>query len=73
MNIKFPLKIIVKAGSKENKINFYEGVCKVNIKAKAVKDQANKELIKFLSKYFGKRIRIVKGFKSKEKIIDIIK
>jgi uncharacterized protein YggU (UPF0235/DUF167 family) len=34
--------------------------------------KANMELIKLARKYFGKEIRIVKGFTSKNKILEFI-
>jgi uncharacterized protein (TIGR00251 family) len=43
----------------------------VSLKASARKGKANTELVKTLSKYFGCRVRIVSGFKSKNKIVEI--
>ena len=73
IKIKLPLEIIVKAGSKENSIDFKNSVCRVTIKEKAENNKANIELIKFLSKLLGRRIKIVRGLKSKGKIIDYIR
>ena len=41
----------------------------VEIAAPAENNKANIELIKFLSKKFGKHVRIVRGLTSKKKII----
>jgi uncharacterized protein (TIGR00251 family) len=41
------------------------------IKEKPIDGKANEELIKVLKKYFGKSVKIVHGFKSKKKVIDI--
>lgn len=41
----------------------------LNVKAAPEKGKANKEIIKFLSKHFKKRVKIIKGLKSKRKKI----
>lgn len=68
------LKILVRPNSKKNEImgvDTARNALKVNIAAPAEKDKANKEVIKFLSKLLKKKVRIVHGLKSKEKIIRI--
>ena len=68
------IKIIVKPNSKENKIvKFDENkeAYVVNIKAKPEKNKANIEIIKFFSKLLKKKITIIKGLKSREKIIKV--
>ena len=65
-------KIIVKPNSHENKVLSYDKEKKayrVNIKAKPEDNKANIEIIKFFSKLLRKKVRIIKGLKSKEKII----
>ena len=65
-------KIIVKPNSSKNEILGYDDAKKgyrVNIKAKAEDNKANIEVIKFLSRLLGKRVRIVRGLKGKEKLI----
>lgn len=68
-------KIIVKPSSRENKVNGFDNkrnafiVC---VKAKPENNKANIEIIKFLSKYLKKKVRISSGLKSKGKIIEII-
>jgi len=67
------LKIIVKPNSKENEIKDYDAnkkALRINIKAKAEHNKANVEIIKFLKK-LGYNVEIVKGLKSKEKILRI--
>ena len=44
---------------------------KVFLKKSAKDNKANKELEKFLSKYFNKQVKIIKGFTSKNKTIEI--
>ncbi len=65
------MKIIVKTNCSENKISFdnSRSCYRVEIKAKPVDGKANLEIEKFLSKHFGKKVRIISGFKSKMKII----
>ncbi len=41
------------------------------IKEKPIDGKANLELIKFLKKHFRKSVKIIKGFNSREKIIEI--
>lgn len=68
-------KLVVKPNSKENKIEGFDkerSAYIIRIKAKPEDNKANIELIKFLSKSLKKRVRIVSGLKSKEKIIKAI-
>ena len=74
--MEFPskFKITVKANSNKNEVLGYDEIkksYKINIKAKAEDNEANKEIIKFLSKTIGKRVVIKSGLKSKEKIIEV--
>jgi len=67
-------KAIIKPNSKENKIiefNRENNIFRINIKAKPEDNKANIELIKFLSKSLKKKVRIVSGFKSREKVVEI--
>ena len=65
------IKVKVKANSKNNDIikenNFY----KVNIKSPAENNKANTELIKLLTKHFKKRAKIIKGLRSREKLLSL--
>jgi len=72
MEIKLPLEIIVKIGNK-NEINFKDGICRVTIKERAEDGKANIEIVKYFSKLVGCRVRIIKGLKSKRKVIDYVK
>ncbi len=63
-------EIIVVPNSKKEQI--LEGdLLKVKVKAKAENNKANIEVEKIMSKYFGSEVKIVKGFKSRKKIIEI--
>jgi len=60
---------VIPNSKKEKIIKSTELIVKVREPAKNGK--ANKAIIKLLSKYFGKKVRIVSGFKSKKKNIEI--
>ncbi|MFA4668624.1 DUF167 family protein [Pyrococcus kukulkanii] len=66
------IQIIVKPNAKENKI---EGIdpwrnrLKVSVKAPPVGGKANKELVKFLSRFFGAEVEIIRGETSRDKDI----
>lgn len=69
------LKVKIKSNSSENKILNYnkeKEILNINIKALPIKNKANIELIKFLSKLTKKKVKIKKGLKSKEKILEFI-
>jgi len=68
------LKIIVKPNSPKNSvIGFDENkkALRISVKAAPEKGKANHELIKFISKLLKKKVEIVKGLKSREKILKI--
>jgi uncharacterized protein len=68
-------KIIVKTNAKKNEMKGFDKLkkgYKINIKAPAYDTKANKEIIKFISKTIGYRVRIKSGLRSKEKMIEII-
>lgn len=43
----------------------------VHVKEKAEKNKANISVMKLLSKYFNSNVRIVSGFSSRKKIVEI--
>ena len=67
------IKVIVKPNCSKNKIYYDDSrLCyRVELKAKPKEGEANLELIKFLSKHFKKRVRIVSGFKSRIETITL--
>ncbi len=65
------IEVIVVCNSKEAEIQEFSGIYKVKLKSKAIKGKANKELIEFF-KSLGYLINIVKGEKSKHKLIEIL-
>ncbi len=71
---KNSIKIIVKPNSPKNEIKSYDkerNAYRINIKAPPQKNKANIEITKFFSKLLNKKVVIVKGLKSKEKIIHV--
>ncbi len=72
--LKGKFKILVKTNAEENKISGYDAeknVWKIEVCAVPEKNKANIGIIKFLTKQFGRRVRIVSGLKSKEKICEV--
>ena len=63
------ITVRVKPNANENSIALKDGVYHVSISEPADKNKANIELIKFLSKELGCKVRIVSGLRSREKII----
>ena len=72
MEVKFPLEVKVKVNCSKNRLFVKDGNYIIELNAKPKNNEANLELIKFLSKELRKRVRIIKGFKSKTKLIDEI-
>jgi len=68
------IKVLVKPNSSKNEIVGFDSSRKgyiVRVKAVPDKGKANAELVKFLSKELGKKVEIVKGLKSREKLLRI--
>ena len=71
---KNKLKVVLKPNSNEDEIIKYDGVKNaliISVKAPAVENRANLALIKLIKKKTKKRARIIKGLKSREKILEI--
>jgi len=64
------ISVKVKTGCKKQDI-IEGGALKVNLKSQPENNKANLELVKVLSKYFKKKVKIVKGFTSKNKIVEV--
>ncbi|NQU18271.1 MAG: DUF167 domain-containing protein [Candidatus Saganbacteria bacterium] len=70
--MKLNIRVITKA--KHQKIVKEEGRLKVYLTVPPIDGKANKALIKLLAEYFGvkkSRVRIIKGLKSRDKIIEL--
>ena len=66
------IKIKVKPNSRTQEIiKIGENEYKIALKEKAEDNEANIELLKLLKRYFGKEVRIVKGVKSKNKVVEV--
>ena len=68
------LTVRVKPSSPKNKILHYDtniGALRVEIKAAPESGKANMEVIKFFSKLLKKKVEIVKGKTSKNKVLKI--
>ena len=67
------LNIKVQPNSKKQEIQTdIEGkISKVFLKKPAKENRANNELVKFLSGYFKNKVKIIKGFTSKRKLIEV--
>lgn len=65
------LKIKVKANAKENKIEDKGDFYLISVKEKAVDNKANLAVMKLISKKFKKKVKIIKGLKSKDKVLEL--
>ena len=66
------IKVKVKPNSKKQEIiEINENELIVFLKHPAFNNKANIELIKLLKKYFSKEVKIIKGLKSKYKIVEL--
>jgi uncharacterized protein (TIGR00251 family) len=67
------IEIFVKTSKRESRlIKIGEGTYDVSLKAPREKGKANTELIKLLSKHFKGKVKIISGFTSKHKFVEII-
>lgn len=64
-------KIKVKTKCREFRVTDEGDHLSVEVTSQAKDNKANEEIIKELKKHFGKDVYILKGFKSKEKVIEI--
>ncbi len=66
------IKLKLHPNSSQEKIKrISEDRYEVWLREKLVDNKANEKLLKILRKYFGKSIKIVKGVKSREKVVEI--
>ncbi len=66
------INILVKTNAGKSEILGKENnTYRVNVKASPEKGKANLEVIKLFHKKFKKPVNMVKGFKSKEKVLEI--
>lgn len=65
------MHIKVKTNAKKSEIIEDNGFYRVNVKSPPENNKANLEIIKLFSKKFNKKVKIIKGLKSKEKILKL--
>jgi len=65
------VRIIVKTNSKSTEIIWDENkkIFLMDVKAKPVKGEANKEIIRYLNKTWKKKVKIISGFTSRTKTL----
>ncbi len=69
--------MIIKARVKPNSnkqeiIKINKAEYKISLEERAEDNKANRELLKLLKKYFNKEARIIKGLKSRNKIVELV-
>lgn len=65
------ISVFVKTNAKENKIEKNNDSLKVWLKSLPVENKANEELVKLLKKNYKADVKILKGFSSKNKLVEI--
>ncbi len=65
------LKVMIVPNSKKSKI-VKGDVWKVYVRSPPINGRANKELVSILKKEFKKPVRLVKGFRSREKVVEVL-
>lgn len=68
------VKVRVKPGAKRVKVQEVEGTLVVSVRSPAREGKANAELVEVLSEYFKvpkSRIKILRGHKGKDKLIEV--
>ncbi len=65
------IKVKVKPNSGKQEVEKIDGGYLVHLKKIPEDNKANIELIKLLKKHFKKNIKIIKGLKSKDKMIEV--
>ena len=65
------IKVKIHPNSSQEKIEKKDEQYEVWLKEKPIDNKANEKLIKILSKHFKRKVEIVRGLKSKEKVIEV--
>lgn len=64
------LSVLVKPNAKKTEVlDWVDNTVKIAVAAPAEDNKANVELVKFLSKLAGQRVKIVSGLTSKRKVV----
>ncbi len=70
--MKLQLKVQPNSSRQEIQVNMEGEIQKVFLKKPAKENKANMELEKLLTKYFKKKVRVIKGHTSKSKVVEIV-
>ena len=70
--MNFPIEVKVKTNCNRNNLLIKDNKYFIELNAKPKNNEVNIELIKFFSKEFKIKIRIVRGLKSRVKLIDVV-
>ncbi|GEM_PF-4875578 len=63
--------IVVKPHSRTEKVEFIDNVWNVHVKARTENGAANSAVVKVVSRFWKKRVRIIAGFQSRKKKVAI--
>lgn len=69
--MKLQIKVVPNSSQQKIQLSLDGSIQKVNLTKPAVDGKANKELEKLLSKHFKSKVKIIKGFTSKNKTIEV--
>jgi len=69
--MRLNIKVQPSSGRQEIQQSIDGKIAKVFLKKAPENNKANQELEKFLSKHFGKKVKIIKGHTSKNKTIEV--
>jgi uncharacterized protein (TIGR00251 family) len=65
------MDVRVVANADKDEVKGGEGLLTVRVKAPARDNNANLSVVKLLSRHFNRPVRMVSGFKSKRKVVEI--
>ena len=65
------IRIKVKTNAPKDSVTMKDDLYHIEVRESPEKGKANQAVIKLLSKYFKKPIKMVRGFKNKEKVLRI--
>ncbi|MFH1521550.1 MAG: DUF167 domain-containing protein [archaeon] len=68
---RYTLECRPNSGRQEIQQSIDGSISKVFLKSQPKDNKANEELVKFLKKHFKKEVKIIKGFTSKRKLIEV--
>ncbi len=69
--MRLNIKVQPNSGRQEIQQSIDGSISKVFLKSQPKDNKANEELVKFLKKHFAKEVKIISGFTSKRKLIEV--